>query len=331
MLRTYLKTDGSQRDGTGREVRPAFTLVELLVVIAIIGILVALLLPAVQAAREAARRSQCVNNLRQQGLAMHNFEGAHREFPSSGQGSIYPPDFPATRASTSIDMHSFFGHILPFIEEASVAAQMDFAIPYTDSPENIAAAKAVITSYVCPSDQFRLLPSDSEGFGVTDYGATYYTDLDPVTGVSNSATRADGALTTGGTPARKITDGLSQTIAISEDVGRLEEFGGVPMITSYLDGHGDQRKFWRWAEPDNAFGVGKGINNNSNPFGGPESCRWTSNNCGMNDEMFGFHPGGVNVVFCDGHVGFLADELATTVLRRLITREEGEPASADAF
>jgi prepilin-type N-terminal cleavage/methylation domain-containing protein/prepilin-type processing-associated H-X9-DG protein len=312
--------------GVGRQgkARHAFTLVELLVVIAIIGILIALLLPAIQAAREAARRSQCVNNMRQLGIAMHNFENSRKTFPSGGQGSSFPPDFPASKASTTFDIHSFFGYVLPYIEQGNIAAQFDFSIPYTDSTENQAAAKHSIDVFLCPSDQFREAGIDSEGYGTTDYGPTYYTDLDPVTGEKNSAARADGALVTGGTPGRKITDGLSQTIALSEDVGRREEYDGVPMVTEYVDGHGDLRKFWRWAEPDNAFGVSKPVNNNANPQGGPPTCLWTSNNCGPNDEMFGFHPGGVNVVFCDGHVTFLSEDVETRLLRRLVTRADGD-------
>lgn len=301
-----------------------FTLVELLVVIAIIGILIALLLPAIQAAREATRRSQCVNNLRQMGIAMHNFENNHKKFPSGGQGTRFPPDFPASKASTMFDLHSFFGYILPYVEQGNIAGHFDLKLPYTDSPENQAAAKNAIDIFLCPSDQFRESPVDSEGYGATDYGATYYTDIDPNTGEKNSLARAEGALVTSGTPGKKITDGLSQTIAISEDVGRREDYNGIAMATEYVDAHGEPRKFWRWAEPDNAFGVSKPINNNSTPLGGPDTCLWTRNNCGPNDEMFGFHPGGVNVAFCDGHVIFLREDLDSRVQRRLVTRSEGD-------
>src|SRR3954453_18759513 len=105
------------------EQRRGFTLVELLVVIAIIGVLVALLLPAVQTAREAARRSQCTNNIRQIGLAIHNYESTFARLPTAGQG----PDFPAPPASTPFDQQSLFTTILPYLEQASTFQRFDLS------------------------------------------------------------------------------------------------------------------------------------------------------------------------------------------------------------
>ena len=304
-----------------------FTLVELLVVIAIIGVLIALLLPAIQAAREAARRSQCNNNLRQMGLAMHNHESSKRRFPSGGQGTFFPDDFPASPAFTNFDVHSFFAYILPFVEQGNIQQQIDFRVPYLATVENLAAARIAVTIYTCPSDNYRIDVTDTDGFGTVDYGPTCYTDIDPVTGLKNNAARVDGALIVGGTDGREISDGTSNTIAVAEDAGRNQSMIANTTYTYDAPGEsydGELRKLWRWAEPDNAFGVTMGVNRNATPIDGPPDCPWARNNCGPNDEIFAFHPGGANVVYCDGHVEFLTDAIAATALRRLVSRAGDE-------
>ncbi len=201
--------------------RRGFTLVELLVVIAIIGILIALLLPAVQAAREAARRSQCTNNLKQLGLGLHNFHSAYKHFPTGGEGS--------SGTSTVFDMeniHSTLTYLLPFIEQGNIFSQMDLTYTYRDTrSSNPAAAKTRVETFICPSNPFSQNP-DPEGFGVTDYFATVYTDIDPATGYRSSpATRAtwrkNGALSVPPSRVADVTDGTSNTIVFIEDAGRV--------------------------------------------------------------------------------------------------------------
>lgn len=299
--------------------RSGFTLIELLVVIAIIAVLISLLLPAVQQAREAARRTQCKNNLKQIGLAVHNYEGTHRRLPSCGEGTDYSTSPP----STWWGPHSLFSQILPYLDQSNTYQQFDFRLVYNASPANIAASKQAIPSFVCPSDSWRPSATDLAGYGCTDYAASFYVDIDPVTGLRNTALRVDGVITRDCRRLSDVTDGLSQTVLVVEDSGRDER---VQPGNVYLDPvDGQPRRDWRWAEPDaSAIGISKVINNNKFPLGGPASCPWTMNNCGVFEEIFSFHAGGAQVLLGDGSVRFLNENLGVPTLRALITLNKGE-------
>lgn len=368
------------QDANGRvSRRRGFSLLELLVTISIIGVLVALLLPAVQAAREAARKTSCSNNMKQLALAMLTKETGTRLLPSAGEGSHFPN---SGVPFTVFDTQSFFTQILPYAEESLISKQMNPKYVYNDPgwPGNQYAARTEVAMFLCPSNTIRL--PDPGGYGQTDYMPIAYTDIDPgpvhpntcnTIGVRCKATRALPALVLGGSPLAAIADGTSHTIALAEDAGRNFEslfpmelsnyadpiYGtavnplasgstvafqtglpyqqGTPAVGDFATPSG-RRAINRWAEPDSGNGVSgqngdfltgvlsaKVINGNSTPTGGPSSCPWTQNNCGPNDEIWSWHTGGANVVFCDGSAHFLDENINPVVLRYLCSRAEGIP------
>src|SRR5689334_22741074 len=133
-----------------RHRRPGFTLIELLVVIAIIGVLIALLLPAVQSAREAARRSQCTNNLKQLGLALHNYESSNGSFPPAGESTNYGTTPPSTQFVDG--SWSTFARILPYIEGGASYNAANFSLEYHDlTGANFTASSTVVATFLCPS------------------------------------------------------------------------------------------------------------------------------------------------------------------------------------
>jgi prepilin-type N-terminal cleavage/methylation domain-containing protein/prepilin-type processing-associated H-X9-DG protein len=352
--------------------RSAFTLIELLVVIAIIAILIGLLLPAVQKVREAASSIQCSNNLKQLGIALHNYASAHdSRFPTGGEGTdfvLYPS------GPSQFDITSTQTWLLPYVEQDNIFKIMNTSLRYNDpgqtvGPDGLLAGQHAVKTFSCPSNPFSppgsvdgpqntslgYSSTDPIGFGYCDYGATAYTDIDPVTGYRNKATRANGALhatvsngvlsPNAGTSIVSISDGLSNTIALAEDVGRTENYKAA-----YVDPtDGKLRRFWRWAEPDNAYGVsgfqstypytggydsGTAIDNTPSPVGGNPgvTCSWAlQNNCGNNDEIFSFHSAGAQAVFCDGHVQMLNKNIDRRVVRMLVTPTGGEVPSDPNF
>src|SRR5437899_3867670 len=137
--------------------RSGFTLIELLVVIAIIGVLIALLLPAVQKVREAANRTQCLNNLKQMGLALHNYHDTHRSFPPGILSTLSNPSWKMTPGNCNSEAPdlgpgwSFFAFMLPYLEQDTLYRSIRFDLPLTD-PANDAARRTLVKIYVCPSD-----------------------------------------------------------------------------------------------------------------------------------------------------------------------------------
>jgi prepilin-type N-terminal cleavage/methylation domain-containing protein/prepilin-type processing-associated H-X9-DG protein len=197
----------------------AFTLVELLVVIAIIGILIAMLLPAVQAAREAARRAQCMNNLRQMGLAMLNYEQSYKVFPPADV-LIPNPTTGGRPKSLGLSVHA---RLLPFVEESSLRDLVNFSASYKDA-SNDAARMTRVPMFVCPSDGGENATTTpalgaptsyhaNQGSGVVWSITTDPSDPNYALGPQNGV-----LIRNGGVKAADVTDGLSHTAAFAERI-----------------------------------------------------------------------------------------------------------------
>lgn len=282
--------------------KSGFTLIELLVVIAIIAILIGLLLPAVQKVREAAARMTCSNNLKQMGLACHNYESANGVLPTIGQCDS------TGSGSTVYVVHSTATMILPFIEQDNVYRLFNVTATlaetgytgmhisargyaYDDSrwPSGQTAARTTIKTYICPSAPGGTTRDPVTGLGGFDYMFPTQTDIDDVTGERNNTNPAGGKhlgmLTCDSRTISQVTDGSSNTILCLEDASRahpsVATFGSSssrPSPTTAtgtnafpvngLSGSGatfsGARRVYAWADPDT---VGNGFSGPSNATG----------------------------------------------------------------
>jgi prepilin-type N-terminal cleavage/methylation domain-containing protein/prepilin-type processing-associated H-X9-DG protein len=304
--------------------RCAFTLVELLVVIAIIGVLVALLLPAVQSAREAARRQSCLNNLKQIGLAMHNYHDTWQKLPAGAQGG---------KTSNVDDGFGWGVAILPFIEQKALFDQINpngqgGALGAYQRANNkpIPGGETVLKMYRCPSSQlpkivpplFRLPGAGSyppqnaimTGYAINDYkgagGACNGRDDDGVLGKIAELPWCRFA---------EITDGLSNQLMIGESTivtGNSRTAASVTVIEDW--------PIWIGApNTDESIRINGRTSN-------PINCGCTPNNMVLaldDDCAFSFHSGGAQFTFCDGSARFISQNISIQTYCNLHGRDDG--------
>ena len=299
--------------------RIGFTLVELLVVMAIVGVLVAILIPAVQSVRGAARKTACANNLRQVGLGITNYESANGKFPP-GQSWV-------TRGVPF--SYSWAAQILGFLEEQNLSDAIDFDQPFVE-PNNLKVASSVISTYICPATSLReehrnaadILVNVKGGVGNGLACIDYLGIAGPSKSWRNPATGMDygpqrGVLTgTKGLPnadklksppairAKNIIDGLSKTACVTECSGRGLDSDG--------DFHG------AWISGKNIGHVSKGINASKPPKA------WTK------ERIYSQHSGGAHFLFCDGSLRFLGNGTKKDIIKAICSRD-GEEIATDDF
>ena len=330
--------------------RRGFTLVELLVVIAIIGILIALLLPAVQAAREAARRISCTNNLKQIGIAMHNYHDTYKTLPP---GAIvkYDTSNPTSMADADVYVNAY-ASILPFIEQESLQNLYNFNVPFENQTSQVVST--TIAAYFCPSatggnpvEEPALALDPGLTCGTTFGALTYLLNKGAHNGWCNNPSALPrtvrGVFDLGlNTSFRDVTDGLSNTLLVGEGAHGENWLlcSGQGCTTPSSGATGNETAFWAWvlAQPPSTPSYplvrtgmfGSTLDRmNKNPVTATMIDESRLSNCtaGGADSATNFasnHPGGANFLFSDGSVQFLSETIEMVTYRGLSTLAGGE-------
>lgn len=314
----------------------AFTLVELLVVIAILGVLVALLLPAIQSARESARRSQCVSNLKQLGVSLHNYEGSKKCLPGVG----LPPTVSGQQSQWAFSVQA---KILPYLEDQALHGLIDFKQPLmlgsggtqVINPAQREVVKKVVSLLLCPSDtQEPLFDANDAKWA----GTNYMVNAGTGTPVYALTAKLDGLFWyLSDVKFARITDGLSNTLLMSEallgnnvttmsmapidPVRQYASFGGSGVISDTICQACD-----RWAGTRGSAWIwGREFNTAFYTYTVPNYKGWDCARSGAGwFAARSMHAGGLNVLVCDGSVSFVSDDIELTVWRALSTREGAE-------
>lgn len=309
-----------------RRTNRGFTLIELLVVIAIIAVLVSLLLPAVQSAREAARRIQCVNNLKQIGLAIHNYNNSYDRFPMGAVGrSPLTGQLPAGAQYR----RPFCIAIYPYLEQRAIYESYNNNIGF-NGPENASARMAKINAWQCPSDQSFLF-NEGGVFPTTvmDYKGSYGVNWGANEFFNQGPGRAPFWISYGASIA-EITDGTSHTLALMEMVQVPQPNGFSPV----------DRRARIWNDDPGCYQLSTRIAPNSTQpdIGQCRNATELQAPCtNVADALVhslgsrSRHPGGVNTLLCDGSVRFIKNSVNLASWQALGTSRGGELISADSY